>query len=200
MTGSLFPQTIREYLAGTKVECSFLFAFEFASDTVRLWAETGRLDTNDGESWFGIGSFGEASGIEQAVNGEAPEATFTLSALDQDIFLKCRDEWDSEGRGRWVRAYLQFYGVDDAADPHNQRPLDLPYPIAAFRMLRPNFAFTQEGERSVAISAETIFALRSRPRHAMYTDADQQARFPGDRGFEFVGLLAGGITTTWPDF
>ena len=34
----------------------------------------------------------------------------------------------------------------------------------------------------------------------MYTDADQNARFPGDRGFEFVGLLAGGITTTWPDY
>ena len=197
---SLFPDTIRADLAGAKVECSFLFAFEFASDTVRLWAENGRLDTNDGESWFGIGSLGDATGIEQAINGEAPEAKFTLSGIDQDILTKCREEWNSEARGRWVRAFIQFHGEPDEADPYNQRCWDMPFAIAAFRMLRPSFSFTEEGERSIEITAEQIFALRSRPRHAMYTDADQNARFPGDRGFEFVGLLAGGITTTWPDY
>lgn len=196
---SLFPETIAMALGGGVVQAANLVEFAFTTDTVRLWMGNGILVTNDGEPWFATGSLGDMEGIEQAINGEAPEAVFTLSGIDQEVLRISRDEWDAEARGRMVRVYLQFFGIDDPGNPDNQRPLDMPYPIAGFRMLQPTFSMTPEGERSVRLSAESIFALRSRPRHAMYTDADQQRRFPGDKGFQFVASLVN-KTVTWPDY
>lgn len=196
---SLFPDTIAFSLAGGKVQCAALVRFDFASETMRLWRGNGVLRTNDGALWQGLGTFGGMSGIEQALNGQAPELNFTLSGIDADVMRLARDEFEAEVRGRMVRVLLQFFGVDDPDDPDNQRCLDNPFPIAAARCLTPTFAFTRDGERSVTIAAETLFSLRSRPRHAMYTDADQQKRFPGDRGFEFAPTLVNKVLT-WPDF
>lgn len=196
---SLFPETIAAKLAGAKVEGTPLVRFEFASETIRLWLGNGELVTKDGATWQALGQLGAVSGIEQAVNGEAPQATFSLSGVDANIMRLARDEFKAEVFGRRVVVALQFFGVEDAADPDNQRPLDLPYAIWAGRCLAPTFTFSPSGERSIAIAAESLFSLRTRPRHAMYTDRDQQRRFPGDRGFEFAPTLVSKVVT-WPDY
>jgi hypothetical protein len=197
---SFFPETIAAHLAGRKVQAALLGQFDFASETMRLWNGGGILEANDDTKWQGLGQWGSVTGLEQAINGQAPEATFTLSGIDADILLLTRDEFEEEVRGRMVRVLLQFFGTDDVNDPDNQRPLDNPFPIWAGLMLKPTFTLDQEtGERSVAVAAESIFSQRGRPRFAMYTDADQQKRFPGDRGFEFVASLIN-KETTWPDF
>lgn len=197
---SLFPETIALSLAGAKVQCAFLVHFDFTTEPMRLWRGEGILRTQDDAQWKGLGTFGSMSGIEQAVNGEAPEASFVLSGIDADILRLARDEFEAEVRGRMVRVLIQFFGTDDPDDPDNQRVLDLPYPVWAGRCLMPTFTLDAEsGERSVAITAESLFSLRSRPRYAMYTDRDQQLRFPGDKGFEFVGTLINKVTT-WPDY
>ena len=196
---SLFPETIAAALAGSKVQCAFLVRFDFTSETMRLWNGNGRLKTNDGMFWDGIGQLGSMSGIEQAVNGEAPEMSFMLSGIDAEIMRLARDDFEAEVKGRMVYVLIQFFGVDDPDDPDNQRPLDNPYPVCSGRCLTPSFSLSAEGERSVTISAESLFSLRSRPAWAMYTDSDQQRRFPGDKGFEFVGSLVNKVVT-WPDF
>lgn len=196
----LFPETIAAALAGTRVELAWLVRFDFVSETMRLWRGSGLLTTNDGATWQGLGSLGDVSGIEQAVNGEAPQATFTLSGVDGTIVRLARDEFEAEVLGRQVSVLLQFFGVDDPDDPGNQRPLDAPYPVWAGRCLSPTFTISRDGGRqSIDISAESLFSLRSRPQYAMYTDADQQRRFPGDAGFEFVGSLVNKVLT-WPDY
>jgi hypothetical protein len=110
-----------------------------------------------------------------------------------------RDEFEEEVKGRTVTVFIQFFGAADDADPDNQRPLDNPYAIWSGRCLKPTFTFGEDGERSVRVSAESLFSLRSRPRYAMYTDSDQRQRFPGDRGFEFAATLVNKVVT-WPDF
>ena len=198
---SLFTETIAADLAGKKVTLAFLVWFDFTSEPVHLWINgNGLLKTNDGQEWKGLGQIGSISGIEQAVNGDAPEMSFTLSGIDAQIMRLARDEYDAEVKGRFVYVLVQFFGVDDPEDPDNQRPLDNPYPVACGRCLRPEFqADAESGERSVAIKAESLFSLRSRPKYAMYTDADQQRRFAGDRGFEFVASLVNKVVT-WPDY
>lgn len=196
---SLFPETIAAALAGRKVQLAYMVRFDFTSETMRLWRGNGLLKANDGSFWKGIGLLGSISGIEQAVNGEAPEMSFVLSGIDADILRLARDEFEAEVKGRLVYVLLQFFGVDDPNDPDNQRPLDNPYPVACGRCLKPTFTISQSGERSVTISAESLFSLRSRPSYAMYTDADQKHRFEGDDGFSFVGSLVNQVVT-WPDF
>lgn len=207
---SLFPETIAAALAGGKVEVAPLVRFDFTNSTMRLWrGGIGEpLNTNDGEVWTGLGLLGSMRGIEQSVNGTAPEASFTLSWVQDpdyegdDILALARDEFEAEVRGRPATVLVQFFGVDDPDDPDNQRPLDNPFAIWSGRGLRPTFEFDRaSGQRSVTISYESLFSLRSRPPHSMYTDADQQARFPeeGDRGFEMVGSLVNKVVT-WPDW
>lgn len=196
---SLFPETIALALAGGRVECAWLIQFAFTSEPVRVWTGFGTLETSDGQRWSGLGTLGSVSGIEQAVNGQAPRASFTLSGVDAQIVRLARDEYEAEVKGRVVTVLIQFFGVDDPEDPDNQRVLDAPYPLWSGRCLTPTFTISAEGERSVSIEAESLFSLRSRPQYAMYTDADQQHRFPGDRGFEFVGSLVN-KTVTWPDY
>ncbi len=198
---SLFPETIAADLAGKRVNACFLVKLDFTTKPVLLWlGESGPLKTNDGAIWQGLGKLGSISGVEQAVNGDAPEMAFTLSGVDAEVVRLAREEYDAEVKGRMVYVLVQFFGVDDPADTDNQRPLDLPFPIAAGRCLRPEFSLDREsGDNSVTIKAESLFSLRSRPRYSMYTDADQQRRFPGDRGFEFVGTLINKVVT-WPDY
>lgn len=196
---SLFPETIAHALAGGRVECAWLVHFAFTSEEVRVWTGYGALRTTDGQRWSGLGTLGSVSGIEQAVNGQAPQATFTLSGIDAQIVRLARDEYEAEVKGRIVSVLIQFFGIDDPEDPGNQRVLDAPYPLWCGRCLAPSFTLGEGGERSVTIEAESLFSLRSRPQYAMYTDADQQHRFPGDKGFEFVGSLVN-KTVTWPDY
>lgn len=194
----LFPETIRARLGGGVVKAAYLVEFDFTSQPMRLWRGNWPLVTNDGREWLGLGQLGSVSGVTQAVNGTAPQASFTLSGIDAEILQLARAEFAAEVRMRMARVYLQFFGVEDEADPGNERCLDNPYALAGFRMLRPTFETNrQTGARSVTITAEQIFALRTRPRHAMYTDRDQQARFAGDRGFEFVGGLTDKVVA-WP--
>ncbi|MED5546206.1 MAG: hypothetical protein VYD90_13230 [Pseudomonadota bacterium] len=199
---SLFPETIAADLGKRKVTVAFLVLFDFTSAPVRLWRGSYTLRTKDGERWKGLGKLGSVSGIQQAVNGNAPEISFTLSGVDDEILRKVRQEFTAEVKGRHAYVLIQFFGVDDPDDPDNQRPLDNPYPIAAARMLRPEYAADRDsGERSVTIKAESLFSLRSRPRYSMYTDSDQRARYPmaNDKGFEFVGEVVNKVVT-WPDY
>ncbi|AMU90538.1 hypothetical protein ATM17_16060 [Sphingopyxis macrogoltabida] len=187
-------------LGGGKVECAELVHFDFTTQPMGLWNGGGILRTNDARLWSGLGTLGSMSGIEQAVNGEAPESAFTLSGIDADVLRLSRQEFEPECKGRIVRVLIQFFGIDDPADPGNQRPLDNPFPIHASRILGATFTVDQEnGERAVTLSGESLFSLRSRPKYAMYTDRDQQRRFPGDKGFEFVQAIVNKVLT-WPDY
>lgn len=200
---SLFPETIATALGGGKVELAPLVLFDFATQPMRLWRGHGKLSTKDGNTWSGLGELGSIGGIAQAINGEAPEMSFTLNGVDAKTLLLARDEFATEARDRMVKVYLQFFGEPDKNDPDNQRPLDNPFAVAAGRMLKPVFTFARDGEdgeeRSIGVTAESIFSLRSRPRFSMYTDSDQQHRFPGDKGFQFVAQLLG-KEVTWPDY
>ncbi len=59
--------------------------------------------------------------------------------------------------------------------------------------------FKMEGGNTytVELSAENLWAARRKPAFGYYTDADQQARFPGDLGCQFVASLPG-KTIYWP--
>jgi hypothetical protein len=192
---SLFPATIKAALGGRTVRASFLVLLDFATTPMRIWTGAGKLQSG-GTEWDGLGQLGSISGLEQAVNGEAPETTFVLSGINSEIMALARDEWADEAKDRLIKVLLQFHNEAD------DRPLELfdePYAIWAGRMQTPRFELQGPTTRRITVSAESLFALRSRPTFSQYTDADQKSRFAGDRGFEFVPGLTN-KTVTWPDF
>lgn len=188
---SLFPETVKAYLAGSRVRIAWLVKLDFTSAPAYVWNGNGML-TAGGQEWAGLGALGLLSGIEQSINGEAPEATIGLSAVDEEIMTLALEEFETEALNRRIIAYIQFFNENDDI------PLDNPYPVWSAKMILPTFSEDLQ-KWDINIAAESLFSYRSRPNYGMLTDRDQEKRFPGDRGFSFVNGLRRKVVK-WPDF
>ena len=191
-----FPETIAEHLAGRSVRMAGLAFFDFASGPVRAWEGFGRLRTQDSNEWIGAGGMGKIGEITAAINATAPEQTFTLSGIDAEFGPKALADY-ADYYNRLVFLYFQFFTP-------TWQCLDLPCAISWWRMrdLVPAKAVAEDGRGSVysiTLAAESVFGSRRRPRFGFYTDADQQRRYPGDRGCERVAGIQNKLVT-FPDY
>jgi hypothetical protein len=192
---SFFPETIAAILAGRTVKMPYLVLLDFVDEPMRVWSGFGTI-TAGGHDWSGLGEVGSIQGLEQAINGEAPESTFILSGINPEIVRLTREEFEDKAADRLARVYVQFTNAED------DRPLELfdqPFALWSGQMKTARFELQSTGLRRITVGCESRFSLRSRPNSSQYTDRDQQKRFPGDRGFEFVPTLRNKVVT-WPDF
>lgn len=175
----MLPDTVKELAAGHRVQVAVLFEYEFASSTQRFWDGHGYLTAGDRE-WLGFGQLGSVSGLEQSRDMGAPQTTFRLSGVD-DYLISVAVNSASEVTGRPCRVFMQFLSKQGT-------PLDRPVSIWSGTM--DTLAF-QAGSRDQAITltAETLFVDRLRAAYAYFTDTDQRARWPLDRGLERVASL-----------
>lgn len=182
----MLPDTVAALAGKDRVSVAHLFEFEFLSQTVRFWDGIGYLNAG-GKRWQGSGKLISATGLEQSQNLSAPQATFTLSRATSDLVAFAADS-EEEVTGRPVRVFLQFLS----------RPyvtLDEPVALWAGKMDVPSFSIGLRNF-SISITAESLFVERVRAQHGYMTDTDQQTRWPGDKGMEFMALLLN-KTTKW---
>lgn len=184
-----FSESILAAAAGRTVRTAMLVLLDFTSGPERLWSGAGTLVTKDGNIWKGIGDLGSIAGLDQAINGTAPECTITLSGVDPQVSAAAANSF-AEARGRAFTIYLQFF--DDVG-----ALLDSPAPIGLLTMERLEVHFTGPQARDVVVHAENMFSARGFPIHGWLSDLDQQARYPGDRGCERIPILQN-YAVTWP--
>ncbi len=175
----MLPETVAAKAGGSRVEVAVLFEFEFASKTVRFWSGYGRIAAG-GHEWVGSGKLITASGLAQPAGLTAPAATFTLSGASPEL-VSFAAQSQAEVTGRRCAVYLQFLSKA-------YTPLDSPIPIWVGRM--DVLSFRAGGkQRVINLAAETLFVDRTRAPHGFMTDADQKARWSGDRGMESMASL-----------
>lgn len=195
---TLFNETVAAHLEGRTLEVSFLVHMDFRDSPRRWWQGFGLLEAG-GHQWQGTGELIAIDGLDSPIGTVAPQTTFTLSGVDPTIVTMARNASD-QVKGRRVRVYLQFFHVsptDAGAQVHST--LDDPVAIWSGTMDQMQYAAEGPSQRSVTVTAESLWASRNRPPFGLYTDADQKARFPGDRGFEQVASLAS-KQIRWPSF
>jgi hypothetical protein len=200
----LFTQTIREQAAGRHVVCSLFVTFWFnGNKPMRVWEGDGRIDRG-GSSWRGMGhrQDGEGNplqsieGLEQAINGTAPQLNLTLSGVDSTIVAAAGKDAAADAiEGRDLTVAIGFF---DATQPALV-PLDNLVPLGTWIMQKPSFTATGPVLRTISLPCETLWSQRSRAPFGMLTDRDQQRRFPGDRALEFIPRMVD-RTVTWPEF
>lgn len=175
----MLPETVRELAAGHRVQAATLFEFEFTSGTQRFWDGVGYL-TADSHDWLGFGQMVSVSGLEQSRNMGAPQTTFKLSGVDDNLIAIAVNS-AGEVTGNPCTVYLQFLSSAGT-------PLDDPIAIWAGTMDTLTF---QAGvkDQAITLTAETLFVDRVRAPFGFMTDTDQRARWSADRGFEFVASL-----------
>lgn len=165
-------------VAKPKVRYIFLAELVFSSGTVRAWTGIGTL-TWAGQSWIGTGSFGGVSQVEEASDFQATNISFSLSGIPSEyIALVLADAYQGKSAKLW-KAYL-----DD-----NAAIIADPFQLFAGRL--DVATITETGDTcSIAITAESELADLKRSRESRYTDAEQQRKYPGDLGLQYITQAA----------
>lgn len=174
------PRASREGAASAtarEVAPVVLCELDFASGPFRVWSGIGSL-VWAGLTFEGVGALGAVSEIEETTELRAIRVTLTLSPVPQEVIdIALAEQSFRLRRARLWLALLDFNGTF-VADP---------FQIWA------GFMDTMEvvdgAEPRVSLSCESKLVDLERAEVRRYTDADQQAEFPGDRFFEYVPAL-----------
>ncbi len=145
----------------------------FDGGAVRFHSELGEIVTG-GNTYTGTGRLGSVSPVQEDTELARSTLSLSLSGLPTDIVAAVLNE-SFQGR----RATLSLGYFDTA----NQLVAD---PVVLYRGRMDTVSIEQGQDLTVTISVESRFAAWDRPLERRYNDADQQARYPGDLGMQFV--------------
>lgn len=175
----IFTEAAQLLLAGQIVRTAIAVELDLLNETLRLWRGQGTKTTNDGSEWEGLGAFGDISGLSFGPGAATETITMTLSGLDAELSQAARDQ-EAQMRGRTVSVYVLLFDGD-------WRPVDMPYLCQLAIIDRVGLKYSDDSY-VLELTAEPLFASKHLPALNLVTDADQQARHPGDKIFERVGF------------
>ena len=154
-----------------------LVELDWASGPFRAWTGLGQLNWA-GKVFEGVGSIGAVGEVEETVELRAVRLTLALSPVPQEVVDIALAE--RSFRLRPARLWGALLDAEGAfvADP---------FPLWAGLM--DTMEVTDGAEPRVALTCESRLVDLERAEVRRYTDADQQAEYPGDRFFEYVPAL-----------
>jgi hypothetical protein len=170
----------REASRGSEPVVALLAELDFLSGLARAWTGIGPLRWGE-RVFLGTGDLIGIGTIEETIEARSSGITLTLSAAamgeQASMILEAALAEANSFQGRPVRLWLALL-ADDAT------LLAEPVPLAELRM--DTMAIVEGRDARITLTAEGELGDLDRPRVRRYTNEDQQAEFPGDRGFEYV--------------
>ncbi len=191
--------SVQSLIRSDQLAAARLVELEFPAETFRVWTGDGEITTLDARVWQGLGNFGQISAVKDTEGLSAEEIVIGLrrvsdgNELDPEAFSEAINaDRNLDVYNRAVRIYLQVFDTVTLGLVGS--------PVAEFIGLMSHVVTRREGTHAAEISVhcEGIFAEGRKPPHIHYTQADQEARFPGDRGFEFIAANALPRVVVWP--
>jgi hypothetical protein len=159
---------------------AILAELDFTSGFARAWTGVGPLRWND-RVFLGTGDLIGVGTVEETIEARSSGITLTLSAAamgEQAGFILEHALAEANSfQGRPVRVWLALLAGDATL-------LAEPVPLAEMRM--DTMAIVDGRDARITLTAEGELGDLDRPRTRRYTNEDQQAEFPGDRGLEYV--------------
>lgn len=185
-----FSQTVQEMVSGRNVHVALGIKFDFASETIRCWTGRGTFTAADNTEWLGLGELASIDGVQASAIVSVEPVTITLSGLDATLMELTRQQ-ATEIRGQRCGVYILCFD-------ENWKPLDDPYLVELYLMDKATFSVDGDSRTmSITVTAEPLFYTKHVPLTSYMTDQDQQRKYPGDKVFERVALLAGRQTVIW---
>lgn len=150
-----------------------LARLDFASGIVRATSAPFNIEA-EGETYTGIGNLGTISAVPEGAELQSYAVELTLSGIPAELVsLALADQY----QGREARLYLAL--LDDG-----HRVIGAPLLIFRGQMDTLDIELGQTATLRLAVQSR--LADWERPRLRRYTQEDQQADYPEDKGFEFV--------------
>lgn len=127
------------------------------------------------EVWLGVGQIGAVSAVEESMALQATGLRMALTGIPSDYVTMVLSE-DYQGRPAIMR--LGFMDTDLGTI--------IVDPVIIFQGFLDQMKLTDGDTATIQITCENELIAWQRPNVARYTNADQQALYPGDLGLEFV--------------
>lgn len=161
-------------IEAAKVAPVYFAALDFPSGMVRVHSAIGTISWG-GYDWLGVGQFGMVDGLTEEAELSRKTVTYTLTGIPNDLIATVLGE---NYQGRPAKIYIGFFNLTTYQMIAEPELLD--------SGLMDVTVIDEGQECSVSVTAESRIASWSRPNVRRYTDAEQQARYPGDKGLEFI--------------
>lgn len=133
----------------------------------------------DGDEYIGLGNLGKVSAVSENSDMEPQQQTIVIAGVDPASLAGALTE---PYINREVRVLIGMLdGNDDLLGGET-----MTYFVGKIDEMK----VTQDTRGSIEIIARDRLADWNRPRVERYTNASQQAKYPGDKGLEFVSQVA----------
>lgn len=177
MARDLTAGVVTESKKATGARPFLLAKLEFDSGDLLVWSGRGDL-IFDSETYLGIGDFGKVSEVEEGIDQRAFGIALELSGIPSSTVSLALSE---ELQNRTAQLWLGFFDSDYTL---------VTDPVLLFRGRMDTMDVKLGKTATVVVTAESRLTDWGRPRIRRYTDGDQQERFPGDEGFQFISDAA----------
>lgn len=190
--------TFDDALAGGAPRVGVFFRLE-VDPVFRFWLGIGDclagIDAEDGagDTYSGLGQMVGLPALQQLANGQADRVEFKLSYVSQNVASLASSE-HADVKGALFRVGLGLFGGDWQLI---QQPEWLKTFVIDFLSVERD---QTQGEAvwTLSLSARSLFTGRRRPGLSFFTDADQQARHPGDTFCQRAVLYSVDVQKAWP--
>jgi hypothetical protein len=167
-------------LGQTVLRPAILVSIDSSTGPVRVWSGMGTLNwpASPAVPWTGLGELGGISSIEETRDVRAEGIKLTLSGIPAAMVSLALSDAEP---GREVNVYLAAFtdAGEIIADPY-----------LAFSGETDAINLVEGGDSStLEVAAESELIRLQRANESRFTHEDQQYRFPGDLGFEYVEQL-----------
>lgn len=186
-----FSDTVKAYAEGRHPVAALLFEHDLHDGTHYNWTGAAYVRIN-GHVYIGKGELVKVGPMPFGADDSAQPLSITLSGVLKSHVIEARTM--PPVRGSPQRVYLQFF------HPETLQPIDPPYLVAERTLDNMTYSRAGSTDYRVTATSEDIWTSKNTSQRANYSDDDQQADFPGDRGLEFVAELVAGTRVKWPDF
>jgi hypothetical protein len=179
-------------LASPHIARAWFVRLDLPTGVWRVHSGSGRI-TAGGEEWAGIndplgGVLASIGQIEEPRFGSATAITLTLSGVNRNFFRSVHAT-RREIEGRPADIYWGLFHQETQKLIGGLKPM-----FIKGRMTSPALQSQGIGVRTVSITVENIWQAQNYAPGGIWNDAGQQARYPGDKGLEFVGVK---VTENW---
>lgn len=153
------------------------FEGHFLDGVLRLWSGIGTLSWDDQE-WYGAGDLGRITQLPDAAGLEAQSMKVELRGVDLENISLALSQVKQRNP---AHIYVGFADKDWNV---------IPNPYHAFSGMMDVPQITEDGKTvSISLTLESRAKRILQKKERRRTHEDQQIRFPGDRGLEYVASL-----------
>lgn len=158
------------------VRIEYFYEGNFTGGTLRLWTGIGDKELN-GQTYLGNGWLLGIGGLKEVLQSQAQGITLSLSGVPVNVVSLILNEASSSVTGSIQIAWLDEDEAIIGSDVLFSGDLD-------------ETSIKEGASKSlVAVSYESKLIRLKNKREFRYSDATQQANYPGDKGFEYLAQI-----------